>query len=141
MHTPEPIIGTVLLIDREERLARQKAAFEQEGMSVVTATTTEDGLAKARTMHPDLVISEVMLEKPDAGFVLGYRMKADPELADVPLILLSSVFQSTGRVFDQSTPESRRWIKADAYVERPIAADRLLAKVRALLQPTGPARH
>ena len=74
-----------------------------------------------------------MLEKPDAGFVLGYQLKNDPALAQVPLVLLSSVFQHTGIVFDLNTPESRQWIKADAYLERPIAPDSLVAKLRSLL--------
>ncbi|MHB9132783.1 MAG: response regulator [Armatimonadota bacterium] len=133
MHTPEPITGTVLIIDAKERIPAEKAIFEDAGLRVVSATTTEEGLRLARESKPDLVVSEVMLEKPDAGFVLGYQMKKDPALADVPLVLLSSIFQATGTVFDLNTPESRQWIKADVYMERPVTPDRLISRVRTLL--------
>ena len=133
MHTPETITGTIVLIDQEERLPQQQRLLEDAGFTVVSATTAAEGLAQARAAAPDLVIAEVMLEQPDAGFVLGYRMKADPALADVPLILLSSVFQRTGTVFDLNSPEGRQWIKADLYLERPVPPERLVSKVRGLL--------
>ncbi len=133
MHTPEPMSGTILLVDRDERLPGQRDVLEKEGFTVVTATSADDGMKKAREVHPDMVISEVMLEHPDAGFVLGYQLKSDPKLAGVPLILLSSVFQNTGTVFDLNSPQARQWIKADAYLERPITPDRLIARVRSVL--------
>jgi DNA-binding response OmpR family regulator len=133
MHTPEPVSGTVLVVDREDRLPKTKAMLEGAGFDVLTAVTIEDGLHLARTQRPCLVLAEVMLEHPDAGFVLSYRLKSAPETAAIPVVLLSSVFRQTGMVFDLNTPEARQWIKADAYLEQPIAADRLLAKVRSLL--------
>lgn len=133
MHTPEPISGTILVIDREERLPAAKATLEGAGFDVITATNTADGLALAREKKPSLVISDVVVEKPDAGFVLGYRMKQDPALAGMPLILLSSVGQQMGVVFDLNSPEGRQWIKADMYLDRPVAPERLVGKVRGLL--------
>jgi len=134
MHTPEPISGNILIIDKDERLPREKAALEEAGFTVITATTAADGLALARDRHPDLVISDVMLEKPDAGFVLGHRMKHDPALSRIPLVLLSSVSRELGVVFDLNSPEGRQWIKADLYLDRPIPLERLVGKVRGLLQ-------
>lgn len=138
MHTPEPITGTILVIDRDDRLSRQQAILEQAGFTVISATTAENGLKLAHEQKPDLVLSEVMLEKPDSGFVLGHQMKTDPALSAVPLVLLSSVFQRTGAIFDLNSPQARQWIKADAYLERPVAPERLVAKVRSMLQhPNG----
>ena len=141
MHTPEPMTGTILVIDREERLPRQQALLEQAGFTVLCATSAAAGLKLARARKPDLVLAEVMLEKPDAGFVLGYQLKTDPALATIPLVLLSSVFQHTGVIFDLNSPEARQWIKADAYLERPITPEHLIARLRGLLmhQPIGQA--
>lgn len=133
MHTPEPITGTILVIDHEERLPEEKAVLEGAGFTVVTAVTAADGLAQAQARCPDLVIADVVLEQPDAGFVLGYRMKKDPALAQVPLVLLSSVTQQTGIAFDLNSPEGRQWIKADLYLDRPVPPERLVSKVRGLL--------
>ncbi len=133
MHTPEPITGTILLIDRDERLPKERATLEAAGFSVVTATTAAEGLALAQQMTPDLVVADVLLEKPDAGFVLAYELKQDPALATVPLVLLSSAFQQHGIVFDLNSPEGRQWIKADLYLDRPVPPERLVSKIRALL--------
>lgn len=133
MHTPEPINGTILVVDRDERLPQQRKALEQAGFTVISAKSADEGYALAREKHPDLVLSEVMLEKPDAGFVLGYKLKENPELAAVPFVLLSSIFQQTGITFDLNSPSSRQWIKADAYLDLPITPDRLVSKVRSLL--------
>jgi CheY-like chemotaxis protein len=133
MHVPEQITGTVVLIDNTQRLPLAKAILEGEGFTVVVAPTAEEGLRRIRAQRPDVVVSEVMLETPDAGFVLAYRMKEDPELQDIPVLLLSSVYQSTGILFDLNSPEARRWIKADAYLERPVAPERLVSKVRGMM--------
>jgi CheY-like chemotaxis protein len=133
MHVPEQITGTVVLIDDTARQPMAQSVLEGEGFTVITVRTMEEGLTLIRAQRPDAVVSEVMLETPDAGFVLAYRMKADPELQTIPLILLSSVYQQTGILFDLNTPESRKWIKADAYLERPVAPERLVTKVRSLM--------
>ncbi len=133
MHTPEQIHGTILVVDQGDQLAAERAMLQGVGFTVLTADSAEQGLAITREKRPDLVLSEVMLEKPDAGFVLGYRIKHDPELAAIPVVLLSSVFTKTGYVFDLSSPEARQWIKADAYIERPITGERLEARLRQVM--------
>jgi twitching motility two-component system response regulator PilH len=133
MHTPEPIHGTILVVDQGDQLGKEKAMLEQVGFTVLTADSVAQGVAMAREQRPDLVLSEVMLDKPDAGFVLGYRIKHDPNTADIPVVLLSSIFTKTGFVFDLSSPEARQWIKADAYIERPITNERLEARLRQVM--------
>ena len=133
MHIPEPLSGTILIIDQAERLGKDQRMFEEAGLTVLTASTMEEGWQLARQQQPDIVLSEVMLEKPDAGFTLAYRMKKDVAMAKIPLVLLSSIFQSTGAVLDLNSPSARLWIKADLYLERPITSDRLVARVGNLL--------
>lgn len=133
MHISEPASGNILLIDKNERLPAQRAIFENAGFTVLTATTTTEGLKVAEEKQPDLVISEVMLEKPDAGFVLGYHMKKNASTAQIPLLLLSSIFNSTGVVIDLNSPEGRQWVKADGLLDRPVSPERLLAKACGML--------
>lgn len=129
MHIPEPLHGKILLIDRAERIGQEQRLFQEAGLTVITAVNMEEGWQMMQQETPDIVLSEVMLEKPDAGFTLAYRMKKDAKLANVPLILLSSVFQTTGTVLDLNSPAARKWIKADAYIERPVTQETLVAKV------------
>ena len=133
MLTPETLSGTILLIDRNDRLAKEQKLFETAGFTVLAVSSAEDGWKLAHDHRPDLIVSEVMLEKPDAGFTLAYRLRKDAELAHTPLLLLSSIFQTTGTILDLNSPIERQWIKADAYLERPVAPEQLLAKVTSLL--------
>ena len=111
-----------------------QAVLEQAGFSVLSATYDAKKDYKWPGSGTRIWSSRKSCwKKPDAGFVLGYQHESDPTLAQVPLVLLSSVFQRTGTVFDLNSPQARQWIKADAYLERPVAPERLIAKLRGLL--------
>ncbi len=62
----------------------------ESGFSVTTASTGKDGLAKARTEHPNLILLDVML--PDmGGFEILEHLKKDPGTKDIPVIILSNL--------------------------------------------------
>jgi len=133
MHTPELISGTVLLVDRAERIAQQTKELEDAGYIVISATSIEDGMKMALEQKPNMIVAEVMLGKPDAGFVFAYRLKKNEATANIPLMLLSSVFQKTGKVFDLNSPESRQWIKAEEYLDRPVTSERLITRLQEMM--------
>jgi CheY-like chemotaxis protein len=82
-------------------------------------------------MRPDIAVVDVMMENPDAGFVLCHRIrKKDPS---IPVILVTSVNSETGMDFDLSTEEDRVWIKADAMLAKPIRFEQLLGEIDRLL--------
>lgn len=62
----------------------------ESGFSVITAITGGDGLAKAKSEHPDLILLDIML--PDmGGFEILEKLKADPETQPIPVIILSNL--------------------------------------------------
>lgn len=62
----------------------------EAGFSVVTAGTGTDGLAKAKFEHPHLILLDIML--PDmGGYEILEKIKADPETAHIPVIILSNL--------------------------------------------------
>ena len=81
--------GTVLIIDDEpsvhEILTRtlSKYGFRTEG-----AFNGEDGLRLARKLHPQAITLDVMMPGMDGWSVLT-TLKADPELADIPVVMLT----------------------------------------------------
>ncbi len=133
MHTPEQISGTLLLIDRAERIAQETKALEDAGYIVISATSIAEGIEMALAQMPSMIVSEVMLDKPDDGFVFAYRLKKNEATANIPLLLLSSVFQKTGKVFDLNSAESRQWIKAEAYLDRPVTIERLVMRLQEMM--------
>lgn len=97
------------------------------GFEVLEARTGEAALRQAREHSPDLILLDVML--PDSnGIELCRRIKADPELSSLFLVLLSSSQTSSG------SQASGLDAGADGYIARPIENCELLARVQSLLR-------
>ena len=123
---------TVLLVDDDDDfLFQQRLQLENAGFNVIAAQgqkAAEDILSRQR---PDVAVVDVMMEEPDAGFVLCHRIrKRDPS---IPVILVTSVNSETGMDFDLATEEDRIWIKADALLAKPIRFEQLLGEIDRLL--------
>jgi PAS domain S-box-containing protein len=88
---------------------------------VTAVADGEEALAAARRLHPDLVLTDVMMPRLD-GFELLQQLRADPELRDVPVIVLSA------RAGEEAKVEGLR-MGADDYLVKPFSARELLARV------------
>jgi DNA-binding response OmpR family regulator len=80
----------VLVVD-DERLIRRLVEVNllRAGYRVHTAEDGEEALAAIRADRPDLVVLDVMMPRMD-GFELLTRLREDPELAELPVIVLSA---------------------------------------------------
>jgi PAS domain S-box-containing protein len=86
-----PGTGRVLVIDDEAPVrAILRRFLTREGLSVDEAATGEAGIRAAREMHPDAITLDVMMPGMDGWAVLA-ELKADPELRDIPVIMLTIV--------------------------------------------------
>jgi PAS domain S-box-containing protein len=91
--------------------------------------TVPDGLAALdaiRTERPDLVLSDVMMPRMD-GFALLRELRAEPQLRDVPVILLSARAGEEARVEGIDAG-------ADDYLIKPFSARELIARVNSNLE-------
>lgn len=125
--------GTILIVDdvATSRIlwkVKLSAAFYRP----ILAATGAEALCALRAGGVDLVLLGERL--PDmTGLALLAALRADPALADVPVIFLS----------EQGTPQTRRRAiqsGADAFVVRPVDDQVLLARMRALVRGQGGAR-
>jgi signal transduction histidine kinase/DNA-binding response OmpR family regulator len=111
--------STMLAIDDDpavrELLPRCLAPL---GMSVVTAGDGEEGLRLARELYPDIITLDVLLPGMDGWTVLA-ALKAAPDLADIPVIMLSIV----------DDPARGFVLGASDYLVKPIDNKRLIALV------------
>jgi len=104
----------VLVVDDEpDVLLLCRVNLEFEGYEVIEATDGQEALDRAREEHPDVVLLDVMMPKMDGWQVLDI-MKADEELARVPVVML------TAKVQDQD--QIRGWSKGAAeYITKPFS--------------------
>jgi two-component system alkaline phosphatase synthesis response regulator PhoP/two-component system response regulator VicR len=81
---------TVLVVDDDPQIVRVvEINLTQEGYTVRTAADGEDALAAVAQERPDLIILDVMMPRMD-GFETLKRLKADPALAEIPVIMLTA---------------------------------------------------
>ncbi len=98
--TPSPQItanggGVVLVIDDDASVRSLLSRFlGKEGFRVKTANGGEEGLRLARDLRPDAITLDVMMPGMDGWAVLT-ALKADPELALIPVIMLTIVDDKT----------------------------------------------
>lgn len=89
------------------------------------------GLALAKSVKPDLVLLDVMMPGELGGFDVCERIKADPELNGVMVMMLTAL----GQVSDIDTA---RDVGADAYWVKPFSPAELLDQIEILLPPVTP---
>jgi CheY-like chemotaxis protein len=81
----------ILVIDDDPMVHTQmRRSFEKEGYHIVTATDGEEGLALARKLHPTLITLDILMPEMDGWTVLT-ALKADPEMANIPVFVISMV--------------------------------------------------
>ncbi|MBI4783342.1 MAG: PAS domain-containing protein [Oscillatoriophycideae cyanobacterium NC_groundwater_1537_Pr4_S-0.65um_50_18] len=84
-------MGTILVIDDDSSVRDLMVRYlVKEGFRVETAATGDEGLALAETLHPDAITLDVLLPHMNGWEVLA-SLKADPALADIPVIVMSMV--------------------------------------------------
>jgi GAF domain-containing protein/CheY-like chemotaxis protein len=112
--------GTVLVIDDEIGVRDLMQRFlVKQGFRVVTAAGGEEALRRARELRPDAITLDVMMPGMDGWTVLS-ALKADPETADIPVIMLTIVD-------DRSLGYA---LGASDYLTKPIDRERLVAVLR-----------
>lgn len=117
----------ILIVDDEPALRLGLAAIiKRHGYEVFTANDGNEGLQKARSGMPDLILSDVMMPPPN-GFELRRLMSEDPQLGSIPFIFLTARSGVEDRV---------NGIRggADDYVVKPYAPEELIARIEAVLR-------
>ena len=85
--TQSEATGVILVIDDDpDTLDLISRRLIKDGFCVETATNGEIGLSKARELHPDAIILDILMEGMSGWNVLS-ELKADPTLVDIPTIV------------------------------------------------------
>ena len=118
--------GRILLADdNADMRSYVERLLTVEGFAVETVADGEAALASVRRTAPDLIVSDVMMPRLD-GFGLLRALRGDPNLRDIPIILLSARAGEEARVEGLEAG-------ADDYLTKPFAARELIARISANL--------
>jgi twitching motility two-component system response regulator PilH len=91
------------------------------GISPMIAKSGREAIDKARTTRPDLILMDIMMPGMN-GFETTRELQKDPELADIPIVLISRKDQKTDRLwaFRQG---------ASDYLIKPVSEQHLLSVI------------
>jgi two-component system response regulator MtrA len=103
--------------------------LEQSGHDVVSVGDGASAIEACRSHQPDLAVFDVMMPGM-SGFDACREMRADADLAGIPVILLTARSQ-------ESDIEQGFTVGADDYVAKPFSPRELASRVAAVLQRSG----
>jgi DNA-binding response OmpR family regulator len=102
--------------------------LRHEGYEVETASNRAEGMAALASGRPDLLVLDVMMELPDDGIAMAQELRRRG--VTLPILMLTSVGKVTGMEFDKDSD----LVPVDAFFEKPVRPEDLLAKIEELLQ-------
>ena len=116
----------ILIVDDDADLVEANRLYlESRGFEVRTAGSAAEGLRALEGYTPDLIATDLMMEHHDSGFAFCRRVKARPETATTPLLMLTGVLRETGIDFSRRTKEERAFIVADELIAKPVTPRQL----------------
>lgn len=98
--------------------------LKKQGMTVVTASSGEEGIEKAKSENPDLVIMDVVMPGM-SGFEATRAIAKGADTSHIPVIICTTKDQETDKAWGIRQG-------AKDYVTKPITESELLEKLKAL---------
>jgi len=95
-----------------------KTLLKTRGYEVLTATDGEDALRLVRTTPPDLLILDLLMPRM-SGLEVVRRMREDPGLRDIPIVVVSGIGDKTGK----SEEFWRAGLKTDDFIAKGTSFD------------------
>ena len=124
------MVNRILVIEDDPATSRLvDYSLRHEGYEVLRASNGLEGIRKAISEAPDLVILDVMLPGLD-GFEICHRLKADAATARLPILMFSARAQE----IDKATGLK---VGADEYLTKPAAPAEIVGRVQKLLAKRG----
>ena len=119
----------LMIEDQEDNRRIMQDLLTSKGYEVIEAVNGLDGVNAADIHRPDLILLDIQLPGID-GYEVTRRIKANPDIRKIPIIVVSSYALSGDDVkaFEAG---------CDAYVAKPFSPRKLLAKIREYLPEDG----
>ncbi|MEK7699410.1 MAG: response regulator, partial [Planctomycetota bacterium] len=101
--------------------------IERHNHEVVEAVDGQDGLEKAKTHHPDLIILDALMPRVD-GFTFLRNIKKDPHLYSIPCVLYSAIYT------DSKDRELALSLGAATFIAKPTNSEEFWSEIESILE-------
>lgn len=120
---------SVLLVDDDPVFVAAIGAVLGSRYDVRSAANGPEAFARIAEARPDLIVLDVMMDHISEGFDVARRLRKDPELRTIPIIMLTGVDQ----VYNVRMEVDESWVPCDLYLEKPVAPEQLLSHVASII--------
>ena len=121
----------VLVVDDDPDFVEiTRTVLQAHGFEVTSAGNGRQALESMRRQRPDVVILDVMMDGAIEGHDISHIMREDPELADIPILMVSSIMDSP--MADRFPTDE--YLPAREFLRKPVSPDRLVERVRSALK-------
>ncbi len=123
----------ILVIEDDLDLVEvMKTTLTSKNYKTFSARNGDEGLKKAKDIEPDLIILDVMMKFELEGFHVSYKLRQDPKLQYIPILMITSITEKTGFSFSPDT--DGEFLPVDDYVEKPLGQSDLINRIEKLLK-------
>jgi DNA-binding response OmpR family regulator len=126
--SPAEVSGktVILVVEDHDDMRHHIRGILEPGFSVIEAVNGKEGIARAKDIIPDLIISDIMMPEVD-GYELCRVLKKEMRPRHIPIILLTAKASDKNVIRGLETG-------ADDYVTKPFNAEMLLARINNLIE-------
>ncbi len=122
-------MAKIFLVDDDVDLVEQnKMVLEEKGHTVITANTAKEALEKLKTVKPDLMVVDVMMEHRTAGFALAREIGKN--FGKIPLIIMSGATDKVNWMGESNDT----WGTVVNFLDKPVDPDKLAKVVEEALK-------
>jgi len=137
MEVPLMAGDRVLIIDDDPDVREAlRLILEPKGYRVTLCASGPEGRAAAQEQTPDVILLDIMLSTVSEGFHIAYDFRKDESLAQVPIIMISSIGDSVGIEFAGEIGSD--YMPADVFLAKPLEAATVLRAIREVLEKAHP---
>lgn len=124
----------ILIVDDEPDVVAYMGTFlEDNGFTVVSAGNGREGMEKAKSEMPDLILLDVSMPE-ESGVRMFRNLQGDPRTTVIPVVIVTGISHDFKRFI-----ETRRQVRPpEGYFDKPPDRDQLLARINELLAARNP---
>ncbi len=124
-------MAKILVVDDDPDFVKlTQRILKTKGYEVITAASGQEALRVMRKEKPDLVLLDIMMSYILDGIDVSREMAQDPELKDIPVIMVTSLTGARA----QGIAPSGEYVPVDEWIHKPIDPDQLLARIEEALK-------
>jgi len=122
----------ILLVDDDpDFVEATRTVLESVPYEVIVAYDGDEGLVKVKEEQPDLILLDIIMPTQD-GFHVCEKLKSDPDLWHIPVIMLTSLSQQISQT--TYSLQDGMMLEADDFIDKPVRPQELLARIARLLR-------